>query len=113
MLVTAGELRKRMIKLRLQAAITRGGGLSKRQCGFRPRKSILGAIENVTRSVELPHRGYQKNEMKILLAMVNVRNSFNIVQWKDFITALEKYINIPKNLNLMVKSHPKDRVFLY
>ncbi len=113
MLDTAGKLLERMLKPRIEEAITTAGGLSPKQYGFRPGKSTLGAIENVVRSVEEAHRGCNKLRRVVLLATLDVRNAFNSARWENMIEALEEKFKIPAYLSIMVRSYLEDRVLLY
>ncbi|XP_073831444.1 uncharacterized protein [Musca autumnalis] len=68
---TAGKLLERLIKPRLNEAIKAAGGLSRRQYGFRPGKSTVGALKDVIDTVESAQCGNHYSRPIILLATLD------------------------------------------
>lgn len=113
MLDTAGKLLERLIKPRLEEAINSAGGLSKRQYGFRPGKSTMGALKDVINAVEAAQQGNHSTRQITLLATLDVKNAFNSLKWTDVIQALEIKFNTPKYLMRIIKDYLKNRVLSY
>lgn len=113
MLDTAGKLLERLLKPRLEEAIRSAGGLSKRQYGFRPGKSTMGALKDVVDAVEASQQKNPFTRPVVLLATLDVRNAFNSLRWNDVLKALEEKFNAPAYLMRMLKDYLKDRVLIY
>ena len=77
MLDTAGKLFKRLLKQRIQKLVEQSVALSIRQHGFRPKRSTLGAIEDVIEDVKTAQSGTHYTRNIVLLATLDVRNAFN------------------------------------
>lgn len=113
MLDTAGKLLEMLLKPRIRAAIENAGGLSKRQHGFRPGRSTIGAIEDVIEGVRKAQAGNHFSRRIVLLATLDVRNAFNSATWSDMIEALETRFGAPAYIMKMVRSYLRDRVLIY
>lgn len=113
MLDTAGKLMERLLKPRIEEAILAGGGLSKRQYGFRPGKSTIGALKDVVDVVAAAQKESHFTRPIVLLATLDVKNAFNSLRWVDVLHALERNFNLPEYLMRMIKNYLKDRVLIY
>lgn len=113
MLDTAGKLLERLMKPRLEKAITAGGGLSPRQYGFRPRKSTIGAIKDVVDIFTAAQHKNHHSRPLVLLATLDVKNAFNSLRWVDVLHALERNFKIPEYLMRIIRNYLKDRVLIY
>lgn len=113
MLNVAGKLFEKMLKPRLAAAIENSGGLSKRQYGFRPGKSTLGAIEDVIASVKQTRCETNFLRRVVLLATLDIRNAFNSLRWANIIEAIQNIFEVPGYLLKVLQSYLKDRELLY
>lgn len=113
MLDTAGKLLERLLKPRVEKAISSRGGLSKRQHGFRPGKSTIGALNDV---VDVVLAAQEKNHYSrpiVLLATLDVKNAFNSLRWKDVLQALKGNFLVPGYLIKIISSYLKDRTLIY
>lgn len=113
MLDTAGKVFEKLIKPRLVGAIEEAGGLSKRQYGFRPGRSTLGALDEVMESVHTAQLGNHFSRRIVLLVTLDVRNAFNSARWKDIFKALEMRFRIPAYLRRLIRSYLHNRVLMY
>lgn len=113
MLDTAGKLLERMIKPRLQEAISNSGGLSDRQHGFRPSRSTIGALKDVMDAVESAQNETSHSRPVVLLATLDVKNAFNSLRWKDVLQALGENFRVPMYLLRIIGDYLKDRLLLY
>lgn len=113
MLDTAGKLLERLLKPRISKSVEEAGGLSKRQYGFRPKMSTLGAIQDVIDTVKSAQNGSQHSKKISLLATLDVRNAFNSARWIDMIEALEVNFKTPAYIMKMIRSYLKDRKLIY
>ena len=89
MLDTAGKLLKCLLKPRISKSVEEAGGLCKRQHGFRPKMTTLGAIQDLIDGIKLARTGNQHSKSISLLATLNIRNTFNSARWIDMLEALE------------------------
>lgn len=113
MLDTAGKLLEKLLKSRLETAISNAGSLSNKQHGFRRGRSTIGAVEQVVKSVHAAQEGNHFSRKIVLLATLDVRNAFNSARWCDILEALENYFKIPEYLLRMVRSYLSERQLLY
>ena len=89
MLDMSGKPFVRLLKLRPTAAIVNSGGLSTRQYGFRPGRSTIGALIEVTEWAMVTLRRSHSSKPVLLLATLDVKNVFNTLRWSDVLNALE------------------------
>lgn len=113
MLNTAGKLFERLLKPRIEQAIRLKGGLSKRQYGFRPGKSTIGAIKDVVDVVLAAQEKNHYSRPVVLLATLDVKNAFNSLRWTDVLNALKRNFEVPGYLMKIIQSYLKDRVLIY
>lgn len=113
LLDTAGKLLEAMIKPRIQEAIRAKGGLSDRQHGFRPSRSTIGALKDVTEVVEKAMEETHHSRPVILLATLDVKNAFNSLRWKDVLHTLEYNFAVPPYLMQIIEDYLKNRVLRY
>lgn len=113
MLDTAGKLLERLIKPRLDEAISCKGGLSERQHGFRPGKSTVGAIKNVIDAVLTAREMNHHTRPIVLLATLDVKNAFNSLRWTDVLRSLKTDFQVPAYLMKIISSYLSDRVLTY
>ena len=95
MLDTSGKLLERLLKPRLTAAVENSGGLSARQYGFRPGRSTIDALREVTEAAIVTQRGYYSSRPVLLLATLDIKNAFNSLRWSDVLNALEYNFSVP------------------
>ena len=84
-----GKLLELLLKPRISKSVEEVGGFSKRQHGFRPKISTIGAFQDVIDGVKSAQRENQHFKRISLLATLDVRNAFNSARWVDMIEALE------------------------
>ncbi|KAL7723971.1 hypothetical protein ACLKA6_017962 [Drosophila palustris] len=113
MLDTAGKLLEKLIKPRLAAAVENAGGLSSRQFGFRPGRSTIGAIQEVTKAALASHQGNHHSRPIVLLATLDVKNAFNSVRWAEMIEALQNRFQTPEYLMRIIDSYLENRKLVY
>lgn len=109
MLDTAGKLYEILLKPRLNEAISRRGGLSERQYGFRPKRSTIGAVNDVLRAAEATQTGPCSSRPIVLLATLDVKNAFNSLRWPDVLQALEERFKLPAYLTRVIRDYLKNR----
>lgn len=108
----AGKLMEKLMKTRLHGAIQSNGGLSNMQYGFRPGRSTLDAILNVTRTVKTAESRSHYSRKIVLLVTLDVKNAFNSANWRGIIRALQNF-NIPGYLLRMFDDYLDDRCLCY
>lgn len=113
MLDTAGKLYERLIKPRLNEAITAKGGLSARQHGFRPKRSTIGAVSSIVDAFEATQNGNHSTRPLTLLAALDVKNAFNSLRWPDILQAIEERFCVPAYLSRVIRNYLKDRELIY
>lgn len=113
MLNTAGKLFERLLKPRIEDAIRLKGGLSKRQHGFRPGKSTIGAIKDVVDVFSAAQQRNSYSKPVVLLATLDVKNAFNSLRWTDVLNALERNFQVPIYLMKIIRSYLRNRVLMY
>lgn len=113
MLDTAGKLMEKLLRGRLNDAITEAGGLAQRQYGFRPGRSTVDAVRDVVATVQEAWKGNQRSKNLALLVTLDVKNAFNSLRWVDVLQALENRFNIPAYLLRVIRNYLKQRTLIY
>ncbi|KAH8361354.1 hypothetical protein KR084_009546, partial [Drosophila pseudotakahashii] len=106
-------LLEKLIKPRLASAVEESGGLSRRQHGFRPGRSTIGAIQEVVNAALASQVGNHASRPIVLLATLDVKNAFNSVRWSDMLDLLNRRFHIPEYLMRLLDSYLKDRKLIY
>ncbi|XP_070132570.1 uncharacterized protein [Drosophila bipectinata] len=115
LLDTVGKVLEKILATRLQAAISREGGLAEEQYGFRKGRSTIDAIMRVKSLAASAIQGTRwegGTKQYCLVTTLDVKNAFNTASWSRTLEAL-KELRIPEYLLKMVDSYLSDRVLLY
>lgn len=112
LLDTTGKVYELLLKPRLTDAITAAGGLSENQHGFRKGRSTIGAIREITATVEKTRLTCHGSRPLVLLATLDVKNAFNSARWKDILEALQTF-RVPSYLMRIVRDYLRDRRITY
>jgi len=95
-----GKVLESLLSRRLEDHITRRGGLSPNQYGFRKKLSTDDAVLDLNYSIVR-----EVNNGKFCLAIgIDIKNAFNSIQWPDILSALEKW-EVPAHLYRMFHSY--------
>lgn len=94
MLDTTGKLYEHLLRLRLTEVIRNGGELSNQEFGFRRGRSTIGAIQKVVNVYEDINRHCRATPPIIMLATVDVRNTFNSARWVSILETLRSDFRI-------------------
>ena len=113
MLDTAGKVLEKLIRPRLQAAVTAGGDLSDKQFGFRRGKSTADAVAVVREMFRTERQKNQFSKEVVLLATIDIKNAFNSAAWKNMVSPLRDKYNVPSYLLRIVEDYLNDRQLLY
>ena len=113
MLDTAGKLLEKLLKPRLQAAISASGDLAPRQYGFRRGRSTIDAVQEVVNAARSTEQGNHYSRPICLLATLDVKNAFNSVRWDKALEAFERAFRIPAYLLRILGDYLRDRSITY
>ncbi|XP_046753083.1 uncharacterized protein LOC124416204 [Diprion similis] len=113
LLDTTGKLFEQLLRPRLTDAIQKGGGLSDRQFGFRRGRSTIGAIQEVVDSFRETGRHCHAARPIVLLATLDVRNTFNSARWVDILESLRGDFGVPPYLLRVVEDYLWNRRLTY
>ena len=102
LLDTMGKLLEFMIRERLELEISKNGGLSQNQFGFRRGLSTVQAVESVIKLAT------KSQHIWCILVTFDVRNAFNTVTWSLIVSELKRR-GISKYLINIIESYFKDR----
>lgn len=95
-----GKVLESLLSQRLEDHITRKGGLSPNQYGFRKKLSTDDAVLDLHNTIV-----QEVNDGKFCLAIgIDIKNAFNSIQWPDILTALERWA-VPAHLHRMFHSY--------
>ena len=86
---TAGNLLEKLLKPRLQDAISAARDLAPRQYGFRQGKSSIDAVQEVVNGAKSAELGNHYSRPICLLVTFDVKNTFNSVRWDKALDAFE------------------------
>lgn len=103
LLNTMGKLYERIILNRIMGLMDNLDILSERQHGFRPAKSTITAIEEVTTCVR------ESSERLAIIILIDVQNAFNTAKWENILDSMSTG-GMPTYLLRLVESYFEDRV---
>ena len=112
MLDTVGKLLEKLLKPRLQAAISTAGDLTLRQYGVRRGKSTIDAVDEVVNADKLTEQGNHYSHPICQLDTIDGKNSFNAVRWDKALDACERDFHIPAYLLRVFGDYLKDRLIV-
>lgn len=99
-----GKVLEHLLACRLEAAITRKGGLTANQFGFRKGVSTDDAVRKFDQTVLA-----EVNKGQFCLAVsIDIKNAFNTLRWTDILRTLAAW-DVPEYLSHMFKSYFNNR----
>lgn len=104
-----GKLYEHLILIRLNRELTRTGGLSERQYGFREGRQTVDAINEVMRIARAAEADYSCSHRRLCVVItLDVKNAFNSASWQKILEELRRR-EIDESLINVIASYLSER----